>query len=167
MESRTSQRQVVTVRPSVNAVRGWKAAASAAALCAVAVAGCSSGGSVSASPARTSTQRISLPDAAAACQQWAGLDDLYNVTTWLRQMIGDVVLFGGDTAQAKRDSRTLVRYAQTLDGMTATLPAAYARDLRGSVLPVASKPAGRTPEQLNAAANEAQSLGQRIGALCL
>jgi hypothetical protein len=175
-ETSARRRQVVTVEPSVDAMRGWKAAASAAALCAVAVAvagcgsaGCGSGGSASAPAAGTPATPalpVRLPAAAAACQQWAGLNDLYSETTWLRQMIGDVVLSGADTAQAKRDSSAVVLYARSLGRISATRPARYARELRSSVLPVADKPAGQTPEQLNAAANEAQSLQQRIGSLC-
>jgi hypothetical protein len=136
---------------------------------AVAVAGC---GSASSAPAPLGGSLGPLTGSAgpagspAACRQWAGLDDLDSMTTWLRQMIGDVVLFGANTAPARRDSAAVIRYAQSLGGIAATLPAQYARDLRGSVLPVASKPAGQSPERLNTAANEAQSLGQRIGNLC-
>ena len=166
MEPGARRRQVATVKPSVNAMRGWTAAVSAAALCAVAVAGCSSGSSASAPLGGSLGPLASPAGSAAACRQWAGLDDLDDMTTWLRQMIGDVVLFGADTAQARRDSAAVVRYAQSLGGISATLPAQYARELRGSVLPVVRKPAGQSPEQLNAAANQAQSLGQRIGNLC-
>jgi hypothetical protein len=53
-----------------------------------------------------------------------------------------------------------------LGGLTAKLPAQYASELRNSVLPVAASPGKQSPEQLNAAANEAQSLAAKISQMC-
>jgi hypothetical protein len=77
------------------------------------------------------------------CSPWAGLDDLFTVTTWLRQLIGDEVIFGAGTAQARRDGLAVTGYAESLGGLYK-----------------------KTPEQLNTAANDAQSLAAQISRLC-
>jgi hypothetical protein len=159
----------VLAKPSANGAHGWRAAAVPAALLgAILIIGC--GGSSSGGAAATALGTIAqVPGQSAsptACAPWAGLNDLSNVTTWLRQMIGDEVIFGTGTAQAKRDGVAVVVYAKSLGGLEEKLPARYARDLRSSVLPVAASPYKRTPEQLNAAANQAQTLAQQISQLC-
>jgi hypothetical protein len=159
----------VLAKPSANQTRGWLAAMLAASLCAIMITGC--GGSGGAAPAsdtgsRDRGQPPSASPAPSACSQWTGLDDLFNLVTWLRQMIGDVVIFGAGTAQAKRDGLAVVSYGESLDGLWENLPPPYTRDLRSSVLPVAASPYKQTPEQLNTAANEAQSLATEISQLC-
>ena len=159
----------VLAKPSANQTCSWLAAMLAAALCAIMITGC--GGSGGAAPAsdtgpRDRGQPASASPAPSACSQWTGLDDLFNLATWLRQMIGDVVIFGAGTAQAKRDGQAVVGYGQSLDGLWENLPPLYTRDLRSDVLSVAASPYKQTPEQLNTAANEAQSLATEISQLC-
>jgi hypothetical protein len=155
----------VRARPSANRTHGWAAAVPAALLCAVMITGCGSSGG--AAPAAVSGSRDPGKSASPrACSPWAGLDDLVNVTTWLRQLIGDEVIFGASTQQAKRDGLAVVVYAESLDGLWANLPPQYARDLRDSVLSVAVSPYKKTPEQLNTAANDAQSLATHISQMC-
>jgi len=158
----------VLAKPSANGTRCWLAAVPAAVLCAVMIAGCGGGsGTASATGARDSGRSASSArPSPSACAPWSGLDDLSNMTTWLRQMIGDEVIFGAGTAQAKRDGLAVVVYAQSLGGLWEMLPAQYASDLRDSVLSVAASPYKETPEQLNTAANSAQSLTNQIGQLC-
>jgi hypothetical protein len=156
----------VRARPSANWTHGWPAAVPAALVCAIMITGCGSGGAAG-STAVSSSRDPAKSVSPSACSPWAGLDDLFNVTTWLRQMIGDEVIFGAGTAQAKRDGLAVVVYAESLDGLWANLPPQYARDLRDSVLSVAASPYKKTPEQLNTAANDAQSLAARISQLCL
>jgi hypothetical protein len=153
----------VPAKPSSNRAR-WLPAAVTAATCAFLVIGCGGNGTA---PAAGAASRSPAPAAArTACSPWAGLDDLSNVTTWLRQLIGDEVIFGASTPQAKRDGLAVVVYAQSLGALWQDLPARYSRELRDSVLAVAASPYTRTPEQLNTAANDAQSLGAQISALC-
>jgi hypothetical protein len=76
------------------------------------------------------------------------------------------VIFGSGTQQAKKDGLAVVVYAESLGGLTAKLPAQYASELRNSVLPVAASPGKQSPEQLNTAANEAQSLAAKISQMC-
>jgi hypothetical protein len=154
----------VLARPSANGARGWAAAVLAALLCGVAIIGCSSGGGA---PTSGAAARDPVPSTSpTACSPWAGLNDLFSVTTWLQQMIGDEVIFGAGTEQAKRDGLAVVVYAGSLDGLSARLPPREASDLRTSVLPVAASPYKKTPEQLNTAANEAKSLATQISRLC-
>jgi hypothetical protein len=156
----------VLAKLPANVTRGWPAAALAALLCAMLATGCDSGsGTASVTGTRSPAPGRSVSP--SACTPWAGLDDLFSVTTWLRQMIGDEVIFGATTEQAKRDGLAVVVYAESLGGLWQDLPAQYARDLRDSVLPVAASPYEKTPEQLNAAANKAQGLAAQIGELCL
>jgi hypothetical protein len=156
----------VLARPSASGIHGWPAVVATAAVlgCSVIIGCSSSGGAPSASGTGSRDPVQSAPP--AACLRWAGLDDLFSVTTWLQQMIGDEVLFGADTEQARRDGLAVVVYAGSLDGFSAKLPPQDASDLRNSVLPVAASPYQKTPEQLNAAANDAQSLATRISRLC-
>jgi hypothetical protein len=163
---------VVTVlaKPSANGTHGWLAAAAAALLCAIMIAGCGGGsgaastpGTGSRDPGRSASSASPSP---SACSSWTGLDDLFSITTWLRQLIGDEVIFGASTEQAKRDGLAVVVYAESLDGLWENLPPQYARDLRDSVLSVAASPYKKTPEQLNTAANDAQSLATQISQLC-
>jgi hypothetical protein len=162
----------VRAKPSANGMHGWLAAVAAALLCAIVITGCggSSGGAASApgtgsrDPGKSASRASPSP---SACAQWTGLDDLFNITTWLRQLIGDEVIFGASTAQAKRDGLAVVVYADSLDGLWEKLPAQYAHDLQDSVLSVAASPYKETPEQLNTAANDAQSLANQISQLCL
>ncbi len=162
----------VLAKPSVKRMHGWRAAVPAALVCAIIVTGCgSSGGAASAQGTASRDPAASSPDpgksaSPSACAPWAGLDDLSDVTTWLRQMIGDEVIFGAGTAQAKKDGLAVIVYAESLDGLEADLPPQYARDLRNSVLSVAASPDEKTPEQLNTAANAAQSLAMQISQLC-
>jgi len=151
--------------PSTGRMRGWPSAVPTALVCAIVITGCSGGGAATAppTPSRDPGQVVASP---SACARWSGLDDLFSVTTWLRQMIGDEVLFGAGTEQAKRDGLALVVYAGSLDGLVAQLPSQDALDLRASVTSVAASPYRKTPEQLNAAANDAQSMATRISALC-
>jgi hypothetical protein len=155
-------------KSSANQARGWLTAMLAASLCAIMITGCGGSGGARASDtgSRDRGQPASASPAPSACSQWTGLDDLFNLATWLRQMIGDVVIFGAGTAQAKRDGLAVVVYGQSLDGLWENLPPPYTRDLRSSVLPVAASPNKQTPEQLNTAANEAQSLANQISQLC-
>jgi hypothetical protein len=161
---------MVLAKPSANGAHGWLAAVPAALLCAVMNIGCSGGGASAPSTATrapVTTARDPGPSASpSTCSPWAGLDDLSNVTTWLRQMIGDEVIFGAGTAPARKDGLTVIVYAESLGGLQATLPPQYARDLQDSVLPVAASPYKKTPEQLNTAANDAQSLAGQISQLC-
>jgi hypothetical protein len=166
--------EAVVAKSSASGTRGWRATTAIAVLllCAAVIAGCSSGGGrggsapggVSRDPGRSASPASPSP---SACAPWAGLDDLSNITTWLRQMIGDEVIFGAGTQQAKRDGLAVVVYAESLGGLGAELPARYALDLRTSVLSVAASPYKQTPEQLNTAANAAQTLAARISQLCL
>jgi hypothetical protein len=130
-----------------------------AAACASMISGCGSGGD----PGRPASPAAS---ARSTCSPWAGLDDLAYITTWLRQLIGDEVIFGTGTEQVKNDGLAVLVYAESLDAVGQKLPARYARDLRDSVLSVAASPAKKTPEQLNTAANAAQSLATQISQLC-
>ena len=147
-------------KPPAYRAHGWRAAVPAALLCAVTITGCGSG--AASAPGAGSRD----PGQPGTCSPWAGLDDLLSVTTWLRQLIGDEVIFGAGTAQARRDGLAVTGYAESLGGLWADLPLQYARDLRDSVLPVAASPDEKTPEQLNAVANDAQSLATRISQLC-
>ena len=151
-------------RPATRAP-GWRAAVPAALACAALAAGCSGSGG---HPAALATQPPGTGGAApaSACTQWAGLGALDKETTWLRQMIGDVVLFGAGTAQAKRDAQAVTGYAKTLGGLRGRLPAEYAQPLQDSVLAVAASPAQRTPEQLNTAANASQKLNGELDVAC-
>jgi hypothetical protein len=130
-----------------------------AAACASMISGCGSGGD----PGRPASPAASVR---STCSPWAGLDDLAYITTWLRQLIGDEVIFGTGTEQVKNDGLAVLVYAESLDAVGQKLPARYARDLRDSVLSVAASPAKKTPEQLNTAANAAQSLATQISQLC-
>jgi hypothetical protein len=154
----------VLARPSANGTHGWPAAALAALLCGSVIVGCSSSGAASASSTGSRDPVQSTPP--SVCSPWAGLNDLLSVTTWLQQMIGDEVIFGAGTEQAKRDGLAVVVYAGSLDGLSRKLPPQDARDLRNSVLPVAASPYKMTPEQLNSAADDAHSLATRISRLC-
>jgi hypothetical protein len=155
----------VLAKPSADGTHGWPAAVPAALLCAIMIIGCSSSGGAASAPG-TRSRDPGQSASPSTCTPWAGLDDLFNVTTWLRQMIGDEVIFGADTGQAKRDGLAVVVYAEPLGGLGEKLPPQYARDLRDSVLPVAASPYKKTPEQLNTAANDAQSLAVQISGLC-
>jgi hypothetical protein len=157
----------VLAKPSADGTHGWRAAAPAALLCAIMLIGCGSSGGGAASAPGTRSRDPGQSVSPSTCAPWAGLDDLFNVTTWLRQMIGDEVIFGAGTAQAKKDGLAVVVYAESLGGLQEKLPVQYARDLRDSVLPVAASPYAKTPEQLNTAANDAQSLALQISGLCL
>jgi hypothetical protein len=150
-------------KPPAYRAHGWRAAVPAALLCAVMITGC--GGAAASAPGAGSRDP-GQPASPGTCSPWAGLDDLLSVTTWLRQLIGDEVIFGAGTAQARRDGLAVTGYAESLGGLWADLPLQYARDLRDSVLPVAASPDKKTPEQLNAVANDAQSLATRISQLC-
>ena len=150
--------------------RGWPVTVAAVLLCVIMISGCGGAaapghGSGSRNPGRP-TSSSSADAAQRACSPWAGLDDLANITTWLRQLIGDEVLFGASTQQAKRDGLAVVVYADSLGALWQNLPAQYADALRNSVLSVAASPYKKTPEQLNTAANAAQSLDTKIGQLC-
>ena len=167
--------RTVGAKPSTNRTHGWRVAVVATALaCVTMVAGCSGSGAVSKpgnepkDPGQSASSGDGSPSdpSPSACSPWAGLDALSNITTWLRQMIGDEVIFGATTAQAKQDALAVVVYAESLDGPTAELPPQYARDLRDSVLSVAASPYKKTPEQLNTAANDAQRLAAQISRLC-
>jgi hypothetical protein len=172
--------RTVGAKPSANRTPGWRVAVVATALvcvtlmCVTMVAGCSGSGSVSKpgdkpkDPGQSASpgDRLSGDPSPSACSPWAGLDALSNITTWLRQMIGDEVIFGATTEQAKQDGLAVVVYAESLDGPSAELPQQYARDLRDSVLSVAASPYKKTPEQLNTAANDAQRLAAQISKLC-
>ena len=163
--------RTVGAKPSANWTHGWRAAAVAAALvCAIMITGCSGSGAAVSKPAnepKDPGQSVSPGDPSpSACSPWTGLDALSDITTWLRQMIGDEVIFGATTEQAKQDGLAVVVYAESLDGPSAELPPRYARDLRDSVLSVADSPYKKTPEQLNTAANDAQRLAAQISALC-
>jgi hypothetical protein len=155
----------VRVRPSANRTYGWPTAVPAALLLAVMITGCGNSGGA-ASVAASGSRDPGKSASPSACSSWAGLDDLFNVTTWLRQLIGDEVIFGASTQQARRDGLAVIVYAESLDGLWETLPPQYARSLRDSVLSVATSPYKETPEQLNTAANDAQSLAARISRLC-
>src|SRR5262249_16233925 len=153
----------VPAKPSSNGTR-WLPGAVIAATCAFMVIGCGGSGAApkTASASTSPAPSASAPFASAtACSPWAGLDHLANVTTWLRQMIGDEVIFGAGTEQAKRDGLAVVVYAQSLGALWQDLPARYSSELRASVLPVAASPYKKTPEQLNTAANSAESLGSQ------
>jgi hypothetical protein len=156
----------VRAKPPADGTHGWLAIVPAALLCAIMIVGCGSSGGGAASAAGTRSRDPRQSASPSTCSPWTGLDDLFNVTTWLRQMIGDEVIFGADTAQAKRDGLAVVGYAESLDGLWEKLPPQYAGDLRDSVLPVAASPYEKTPEQLNTAANDAQSLAAQISQLC-
>ena len=151
---------------SANGMRSWAGGVLAALLCAITVAGCSGGGGGAASAPGTGSRVPSQAASPSACSPWAGLDDLSNVTTWLRQMIGDEVIFGVNTTQTRRDGLAVSAYAESLGGLWEKLPVQYARDLRASVLLVAASPYKQTPEQLNTAANDAQRLTTQISQLC-
>src|ERR1700734_4022187 len=143
----------VPAKPSSNRTR-WLPAAVIAAACACTVIGCSGNGTAPKAAAGSPSRVLpASPASPTACSPWAGLDDLANVTTWLRQMIGDEVIFGAGTQQAKRDGLAVVVYAQSLGALWQDLPAPYSRELRESVLPVAASPYKQTPEQLNTARN--------------
>jgi hypothetical protein len=162
----------VLAKPSANGMHGWRAAAPAAVLlCAITIAGCSGGGGAAAAPGGGSRDpgRAAPPARSSqhACSPWAGLDDLADITTWLRQLIGDEVIFGAGTEQARNDGLAVVVYAESLGALGQELPPQYARALRDSVLSVAVSPDKKTPEQLNTAANAAQSLAMQISRLCL
>jgi hypothetical protein len=160
----------VLARPPANGTHGWLTAAAAALLSAIMIVGCDSSGGAALAPGtgpRDPGRSASpISPSSSACSPWTGLDDLFNITTWLRQMIGDEVIFGSGTQQAKRDGLAVVVYAESLDGLWVNLPPQYARDLRDSILPVAASPYEQTPEQLNTAANDAQSLATKISQLC-
>ena len=158
----------VLAKPSATGRRGGRVTVPAALLCAIMISGCSGAaaaahGGGSPDPARSTS---AASPAQRACTPWAGLDDLAYITTWLRQLIGDEVLFGASTQQAKRDGLAVVVYADSLGALWQNLPPQYGRDLRDSVLSVAVSPYKETPEQLNTAANAAQSLATKIGQLC-
>jgi hypothetical protein len=152
-------------KPSAYRAHGWRAAVPAALLCAVMITGCGGSGGAASAPG-TGSRDPGQPASPGTCSPWAGLDDLFSVTTWLRQLIGDEVIFGAGTAQARRDGLAVAGYAESLSGLWADLPLQYARDLQDSVLPVAASPDKKTPEQLNAVANDAQSLTMQISQLC-
>jgi hypothetical protein len=158
----------VLAKPSARGRRGWPAAAPATLLCAIMIGGCSGAAAAAHSSASRDPGQStsSASPAQRACSPWAGLDDLSNITTWLRQLIGDEVIFGASTQQAKSDGLAVVVYANSLVALGGKLPAPYARDLRDSVLSVAASPYKKTPEQLNTAANAAQSLAAQISQLC-
>jgi hypothetical protein len=160
----------VLAKPSANGTHGWLAAVAAALLCAIMITGCGGGSGAASTPGTGSRDpgksASSASPSPSACSPWTGLDDLFSITTWLRQLIGDEVIFGASTAQAKRDGLAVVVYAESLDGLWEKLPLQYARDLRDSVLSVAASPYKKTPEQLNTAANDAQSLATQISQLC-
>jgi hypothetical protein len=155
----------VLARPSANGTHRWPAVALAALLCGGVIIGCSSGGGGPSASGAASRDPVPSTQP-SACSPWAGLNDLFSVTTWLQQMIGDEVIFGAGTEQAKRDGLAVVVYAGSLDGLSATLPPQEANDLRDFVLPVAASPYKKTPEQLNTAANDAKSLATQISRLC-
>jgi hypothetical protein len=159
----------VLAKPSPRGRRGWRATAPAALLCAIMISGCS-GAAAAAHGGRAGDPSGSASSAASpaqrACLPWAGLDDLASITTWLRQLIGDEVIFGAGTQQAKSDGLAVVVYAESLGALGPQLPAQFASDLRDSVLSAAASPYKETPEQLNTAANAAQSLATRISQLC-
>jgi hypothetical protein len=162
--------RTVRAKPSADRTHGWRVAVPAALVCAIMIAGCSGSGAVASKqasgpndPGKSAPPGDPPP---SACSPWAGLDALSGITTWLRQMIGDEVIFGATTTQAKQDGLTVVVYADSLDGLWQQLPTQYARDLRDSVLSVAASPYKWTPEQLNTAANNAQRLAAQIGQLC-
>jgi len=155
----------VLAKPSADGTHSWRAAVPAALLCAIMIIGCGGSGGAASAPA-TKSRDPGQSASPGTCSPWAGLDDLFNVTTWLRQMIGDEVIFGAGTAQAKKDGLAVVVLAESLGGLREALPAQFARDLRDSVLPVAASPDEKTPEQLNTAANDAQNLAMQISALC-
>jgi hypothetical protein len=167
----------VLPKPSANGMFGGLRltavlGAALSALVAVAVVGCSGGGGGSVSAAKSAQAVRSSHSAASAsanvCSSWAGLGALYSVTTSLRQMIGDEVIFGTGTAEANKDGLAVVVDVESLDdGVLEQLPPTYASDVRGSVLSVADSPYEKTPEQLNTAANNAMSLATKIGKLCL
>jgi hypothetical protein len=161
----------VLAKPSANGTFGRLrlTAVPAALLCAIAVAGCSGGSSDQASSASAAAAHPAIHSTASptACTPWTGLDSLYNITTSIRQMIGDEVIFGAGTQQTKQDGLAVVVYAESLDGVVAKLPPLYAHDVQDSVLSVAATPNTQTPEQLNTAANSAMSLATQIGKLCL
>src|SRR5215469_2639475 len=127
----------VPAKPSSNRAR-WLPTAVITAACAFTVIGC--GGNGPAPKASAGSRSPVAPAARTACSPWAGLDDLSNVTVWLRQMIGDEVIFGAGTAAAKRDGLAVVVYAQSLGAESQNLPAPYSAELRASVLPVAASP---------------------------
>jgi hypothetical protein len=165
-KQRACRDEVMTVlaKPSAGGARGWWAAGPTALLCAIMIVGCGGGGAASSPGTRSPAPAQSASP--SSCSAWTGLDDLVNVTTWLRQLIGDEVIFGPGTAQAKRDAMAVAVYAESLGGLWEKLPRPYARDLRDSVLPVAASPDQKTPEQLNTAANDSQSLAAQISQLC-
>jgi len=155
----------VRAKPSPKGMYDWAAAVPAALLCAVVIGGCSGSGAAAPSPSAKS-RAPGASSSPGACSPWAGLDDLLSAVTWLRQLIGDEVIFGAGTEQAKRDGMAVIVYAESLSGLSAKLPPQYARELRVSVLPVAASPYKETPEQLNTAANDAESLATQISQLC-
>jgi hypothetical protein len=157
----------VLARLPANGTRGGLAAAAAlaaAVLVAVLVAGCGAGSPAAAPASPASSAPGAVP--ARLCTPWTGLNDLDNVTTWLRQMIGDEVIFGPGTAAANRDGKTVISYARSAAGSADQLPARYASALRTTVLAVAASPYQKTPEQLNTAANNAASLASQLSGLC-
>jgi hypothetical protein len=155
----------VLAKPSADGAHRWRAGVPAALLCAIMIIGCGSSGGAASTPG-TRSRDPGQSASPSTCSPWAGLDDLFNVTTWLRQLIGDEVIFGAGTTQAKRDGLAVLVYAESLGRLWEKLPPQYGRDLRDSVLPVAASPYEKTPEQLNTAANDAQSLAAQISQLC-
>ena len=150
-------------RLPANGIRGALAAAAGALAGAVLTAACGAG-SPAAAPASPARPAPGVP--AHLCRPWTGLNDLDNVTTWLRQLIGDEVIFGPRTAAARRDGQTVISYARAAGGSAGQLPARYASALRTTVLAVATRPYQQTPEQLNTAANNAAALSSQLSGLC-
>lgn len=167
-------------------------ATGAALLAALAVAGCASGSilpsdggttgtspvttspvaAVSSAPAAPATAAATTPAPASApasagtCYRWAGLPYLQGLSVTLRQMADDEEIYGAGSEQITSDGLAVQADTQPIVNILRSLPTADADELQDDVLNVAINAYSAAPDQLDAAAVNANDLAGQFAGLC-
>jgi len=104
--------------------------------------------------------------AGSTCYPWSGLQALNDIAFPLREMAGDEGIYGAGSTQVNSDMFAVVAGAQALNKPLLELPPAWFNAVQNEVMSVAVSPDAASPEQLTAAADNAQYLASQISQLC-
>jgi hypothetical protein len=140
----------------------------------VALAGCQSTGQGPSSGSGDSSSLAVASDGgppataeAGTCYPWSGLEALSGVGLPLRMMASDEEIYGAGSTQVNSDGLGVEAAIDPVVNSFTELPSPYAEDVQNEVISVAVSPYSATPDQLNAAAANADNLSSTISQLCL